>query len=260
MPQSLDNIDPSVQYTLLKGDPGTTKSSQALTYPKPQYWFPFDGKMQSLARAMKAHNIKGSDIHYDPYDTFGPALKKLEQFKLSCDYKTIVIDSITSGSDLALRDIRKNKGTGGSDKGSTRTVGGFEVNILEDYNGEASALSELIWLTRYLFENKGINIVLIAHVIRKDEKSKDGKINIVRQIVTAAKAAAQKIPAYCTEIYQFDAEPSLTGGVPKIIVKTVGTTEDYARTSLPLEPEIELNYDNLYEGYVLPAINLLKGV
>lgn len=259
MPETLEFIDPTAQYTLFKGDPGTTKSSQAITYPKPQYWFPLDGKMQSLARAMKAHNISGKDIHYDNYDSIAPVINKLESFKFNCDYKTIVIDSITSTSNTALRDIRKNKGTSKQDKGNaTRSIGGFEVNILEDFNGEASALSEIISLTKYLFENKGINIILIAHVIRKEQKDASGKTNVVRQIVTAAKAISQTIPAICTEIYQFDLLPGLTGGNPEIMIRTTHTSEDYARTSLPLPNEFKLDYDNLYEKWVLPAINELK--
>ncbi len=253
---NLESISNDIHYTMFKGDPGTTKSSQAITYPKPQYWFPFDGKMQSLARAMKHHNISGADINYDTYDKIAPAIRKLEAFKLNCPYKTIVIDSITSASDIALRDIRTNKGNSG--KGG-RDIGGFEVNILEDFNGEASVLGEIASLTKYLFENKGINIILIAHVIRKEQKDASGKVNVVRQIVTAAKAVAQKIPAYCTEIYQFDVNPALTNnGNPEVIIRTQHTSEDYARTSLPLPGEFRLDYDNLYDKWVAPAIDKLK--
>lgn len=257
----LSSISNDVHYFLFKGDPGTTKSSQALTLPKPQYWFPFDGKMQSLARAIKAHKINGADISYDAYDKIGPAIKKLEHFQLNCPYKTIVLDSITSSSDIALRDVRRNKGNSGKDAG--RDIGGFQVNILEDFNAEASALSELVALTKYLYENKGVNICLIAHVIRREEKSKNDRgqttVNVTRQIVTAAKALAQKIPAYCTEIYHFDINPALTAdGNPEVILRTQHSSEDYARTSLPLPGEFRLDYDNLYEKWVLPAINKLK--
>lgn len=257
---TLENIEHDVLYSLFKGEPNTTKSSQALTWPKPQYWLSWDGKMQALARAMKHHGVKGEDISFDNYENWDSPRKKLESFQLNCPFKTIVVDSITSGSDYILRQVRKSKSgsTRASGAAAGKSIAGIETNELEDFNAEAAALSELVALTKYLFEYKRINIILIGHVIRTEQKSLDGKINITRQLVTAAKKVASKIPAYCTEIYHFDIEPSLTGGQGKINMRTTSSSEDYARTSLPLPGLIELGYDNLYEKYVLPAIKELK--
>lgn len=250
-----------VHYTLLKGEPGTRKSTHALSYPKPQYWFSFDGKMNALKLPMAHWGINPAEINYDDYTDWNSAVRKLEFFMVDFPYKTLVIDSITSCADYMLRQVRKSKsGTttkGGKEAG--KVIGGIPVSEIEDFNAEASGLTELIALTKNIHKFHKIDVVLIAHVIRKEEKSLDGRINVSRQIVTAGKAPAAKIPAYCDETYHFSVRPNVDADAgPEYMILTAHAGEDFARTSLPLAPTILLGDRPLYDTHIVPAMQRLK--
>lgn len=254
----MENVPNNVHYTLLKGEPGTRKSTAALGWPKPLYFFSYDGKMNALRLPMKLWNIDPKSVSFDDYTDWTAARSKLESFAINCPYKTIVIDSITSCADSMLRQTIKAKmgkqRSSGAQAG--KNVGGIAVNELEDYNAEAAGLTELIALTKDIHKYHKIDIILIAHVVRTDYKSPDGKMNISRVLVTAGKKPAAKIPAYCDETYHFGFEPSaIVGEAGDLIVETVNNGEDYARTTLTLPSTIKLKNDNLYEKYILPAIN-----
>lgn len=251
-----------VHYNLFKGEPGTWKSSAAVTYPGPQYWFSFDGKMDNLRIAMKKWNIDPSSIEYDDYTKWNDAKTKLESMTLGAPgdlkYKTIVIDSITSCADYMLRETIKMKtgATRKSGQSAGKSIGGIAVNEMEDFNAEAAGITELIALTKDVHKFHKISVILIAHVVRVETKDPSGRIQVTRSIVTAAKKAAFKIPAYCNEIYHFGLRTSIdpTAGGDHVIL-TQNSGDDYALTSLELDREININGVNLYRDVVEPAIN-----
>lgn len=255
---TMESVSNAVHYTLLKGEPGVRKSTAAITYPKPQYWFSYDQKMNALKLPMKLWSIDPKLIEYDDYYDWDKAVQKLEQLTMICKYKTIVIDSITSCADMMLRQTLKKKigNTRASGAAAGKNVGGIPVNEIEDYNAEAGGLNELIALTKLIKSNNNVDIILIAHVIRTDYKDLNGKINVSRTIVTAGKKPAAKIPAYCDEIYHFGYERSpVEGQQGPLIISTQNTGEDYARTTLNLPDVIKLEDDNLYEKHIKPAID-----
>lgn len=238
-------------YSLYKGEPGTRKSTAALSLPKPQYWFSYDQKMEGLILPMRAWGVNPNDIHFDDYKDWNAAKLKLERFQTNCPYKTIVVDSITTLADAINRQTLKLKGK--DDKG--KTIASIPVNSIEDFNAEDSALKEMVALTKDIHKYHKINVVLIAHVIQKEIKTADGKTHMSRIIVTAGKGIAQKIPAYCTEVYHFNIKSDFdadSGG--QYALKTTHTGDDFARTSLPLPAEITFGSENLYEKWIAPAI------
>lgn len=255
---TMESVPNNVHFTLLKGEPGTLKSTMALSYPKPQYWLSYDGKMNALKLPMKLWNINPKDITYDDYTDWTNGRAKLEQLAINCPFKTIILDSITSCADSMLRQTIKAKMGKQRNSGAQagKNIGGIAVNELEDYNAESAGLTEMIALLKDIHKFHKIDIVLIAHVVRTDYKSPDGKMNISRVLVTAGKKPAAKIPAYCDETYHFGYEPSaVIGEAGDLVVETVNNGEDYARTTLNLPASIKLKKsDNLYEKYILPAI------
>lgn len=258
---SLTDIVHDYHFSLFKGEPGTRKSTAALSYPLPQYWFSFDGKMNALGIPQKLWGIEGKDIQYDDYNDWARATAKLEQLQVNCPYKTIVIDSITSCADYMLRQVRTMKSGTTRKSGATagKVIGGIPVNELEDFNAESSGLTELIALTKDIHKFHKIDVILIAHVIRTEMKSADQSINVSRTIVTAGKKPAAKIPAYCDETYHFGLEQDMDvskGGRYNVITAHVG--EDFARTTLPLPPRIIIGDDPLYTKYIKPAIDKIK--
>lgn len=253
---TLADINYDSLFCLFKGEPGLRKSGCALSFPKPQYWFDWDQKMEALGRPMRAWGVKPTDVSYDSYSNWSDALKQLEKFQVDCKFKTIVIDSITSCADAINRQTLKIKG--GKGEGG-KMVAGIPVNSIEDFNAEDSALKELIARLKDIHKFYGVNVILIAHVIQKDIKTPDGKTHVSRTLVTAGKGIAQKIPAYCGEVYHFNIKTGFdasAGGQYALLTEHTG--DDFARSSLELPGEIVFGTEPLYDKWLKPAIDKMK--
>ena len=247
-------------FCMFKGEPGTRKSTQALSFPTPQYWFSWDRKMMALKIPQRKWGIPDDAIDYDNYDDWNKGVKKLERFRSNCPYKTIVIDSITSCADTILRKVIQSRAgqTRASGDAAGKMIAGIPVSEIEDFNAEATALSELLALTKDIQSYHKINVILIAHVIQADYKSLTGKTHVSRTIVTAAKKIAAKIPAYCDEVYHFNITGGGFGTEGNYGLLTTHTGDDFARTTLPLEREIAFGDKPIYETYLKPAIEKMK--
>lgn len=269
MSKDFTEVKLDAQYIMLKGEPGLLKSTMALSYPGPQYWFSWDQKMNALALPIKLWGIDPKSIQFDDYKDWTGARNKLQQLQSNCPYKTLVFDSITSCADFTLgQTLALKQGTTnarGGDKG--KNIGGIPVSDIEDYNAEAAALQELIALTKDIKSFHKCNIILIAHVIQAEYRNTTNNVtHISRQIVTAGKKVAAKLPAYCDEVYHFNLKKGFDanqGGSYEILTRHTG--DDFARTTLPLEKSIDFGSDltklkPLYSTWILPAINSLKGV
>lgn len=258
MPTMADvNID--ALFTMLKGEPGTRKSTQALSYPKPQYWACTDQKMEALTLPMKSWGIRPTDINFDDFTQWTAMRAKLEQLQVNCPYRTIIVDSVTSTGDNMNRETVKFKvaeGTGG------KKVGHIYVPGIEEYNAEASAFQELIAILKDIHKYHKVNVILIAHVV--GQRNKDNDTNKLthhsRVIITGGDKISGKIASYMTEVYHFNVETdfNVDSGEGKYALYTSHTGNDYARTSLPLERKITFNNDPLYEKWIAPAVKKLK--
>lgn len=239
-------------FTMFKGEPGTRKSTCALSYPLPQYWFSTDQKMEAMQLPAKKWGVDMKRVHFDDYNDWNEPRKKLEQFRTNCPYKTIIIDSITSIGDAMTSQVRKTKG----DSGKGKEIGGISVSGLEEFNAESSAFKEMISLLKDVAKYHKLHVILIAHVIgqRKDEEG-NKHTHHSRIIVTGAAQISAKIASYVTEAYHFNIQSDFAANSEgKYSLLTVHTGNDYARTSLPLPREIVFNNDPLYEKWIAPAI------
>lgn len=267
MPNMLQ-ADPKLLYVLLKGGPGLRKSTTALSFPGSQYWFSWDKKMQSMILPMRYLKLDPTKIDYDDYTDWSSAETKLKQLQSKCDYDNLIFDSITSLGDSALGQVMTFKGAPKKDdeeKKKERLVGGIQVNELEDFNAESSAIMKLISMTKDIQTynkkqyNRYINIILIAHILEVTHKPLTGPMTVSSTIVTAAKKNAAKIPAYCSEVYHFGIKRALVEGQGgKLLCVTHNTGDDFARTSLPLPREIEVTDANFYNTHIAPAIRKLS--
>ncbi len=257
MSPTMETVTSDVLFTLLKGEPGVRKSTAALSYPTSQYWFNIDEKMESLILPMKAWEIEFDNFRGKTSGA-NEILKKLEQLQVNCKYKTIIMDSITSAGDRINRQTMSLKSgstrNDGSEKGAR--IGGIPVNSIEDYKAEASFFMEMIALLKDISSFHHVNVVLIAHVIgaRRDDNQAANSV-FSRIIVTGGQIISAKIPAYCTEIYHFNAEPNIdTSKEGNYVALTRHSGTDYARTSLPLDAKLDVSNKPLYDTYVKPAI------
>ena len=252
-------------FALFKGEPGTRKSSAAASFPTPQYWFSTDQKMNAMMLPMKAYGTDMTQVDYDDYTDWNGPLRKLNELRVKCPYKTIIFDSITSVADAINRQtIQMKSGTttkGGMEKGNR--IGGIPVNTMEDYKAEASAFQELIAACKDIHLFHGVNIVLIAHVI--GERTTDStSTHFARIIVTGGKIISAKIPAYCGEVYHFNVENNIDVSKPgEYGLFTTHTGSDFARTGLNLPSKIVFNDRPLYDTYLAPAMKAMgemKGI
>jgi AAA domain len=263
MPTLTDEFNIEALFSLFKGEPGTRKSTCALSYPQPQFWLSWDKKMRSMLLPMKHFGINPNQIAYEDYSDWSRAEMKLKQLQTDCPYKTIIADSITSCGDSIMGQTKRLKAGSTRKSGATagKLVGGIGVNELEDYNAEASALLDMISMLKDIHQYHKVHVILIAHVIQVEYKSVTGETHFSRSIVTAAKKVAAKIPAYCEEVYHFNIDKGDfavdAGGSYALLTEHTG--DDFARTSLPLPKKIVFGNDNLYSKYILPAMNELKG-
>lgn len=243
----------STLFTMFKGEPGTRKSTQALSYPTPQYWVSTDQKMEALELPAKRWGIPFNQIHADDFTDWDKPRAKLEGMRVNCPYKTIIVDSITSlGDNITgqVKGIKKGKGEG-------KIVGNINVSGLEEYNAEAAAFQELISILKDIHKFHKVNIILIAHVVGQRQHDDKNKItHHSRVIITGGDKISGKIASYMTEVYHFNIETDfdVDSGTGKYGLFTTHTGNDYARTSLPLERKILFNDEPLYEKWIHPAI------
>lgn len=223
---------------LLKGVPGTRKTTQAATFPGPIFWFDIDRKVDKSLILPRLLNVipKDTEIEYEQYRSWYHIEQKLMQLESSCPYRTVVIDSVTSIGD------RINRATLAKEKGGKK-IGGIQVNTIEDYNAETSALMYMVDMMNVI----QAHVVLIGHVIQRDTTI-DGISKQVRQLVTGGKVVGAKIPAYIPEIYHFEFDHEFdTTLPPKYTMFTQVHGEDFARTGLPLPYKMDITNRNLYE-------------
>ncbi len=249
-------------YCMFKGEPGTRKSTQALSFPTPQYWFSWDRKMNGIYLPMRKWGIDPKTVSYEDYEDWNKPKQKLEQLQLNCPYKTLVFDSITSMADMTLRQTTRLKYgvTRQSGAAAGKLIAGIAVNEIEDYNAEAAALQELIALTKDINAFHKVNVILIAHVVKAEYRDTTKKTtHISRQIVTAGKNVAAKIPAYCGEVYHFNIKQGFAegqGGDYSLLTEHTG--DDFARTALGMPKEIVFGDKPLYDTWIKPAITKLQ--
>lgn len=256
----LSTCDLESLFTMLIGTPGTRKSTNALSWPLPQFWLSWDQKMNALALPAQHWGLDTTQIHYEDFTDFNQAKRTLEGLLLHCPYRTIIADSLTTAANATLRQSLQLK-TGSTRSGAAqgRRVAGIAVNEMEDYLAESSALLELVALLKDLQKSHHVHVVLIAHLIAAEYKSPNQQTNVVRTIVTAGKRVAPMIPAYCEEVYHHFIKKGLDadrGGDYAIL--TSSTSDDFARTLLPLPSEILVNDRPLYPTTIAPAITHLK--
>ena len=260
MPTMYDTFDEENFITLLKGEPGTRKSTSALSWPTPQYWFSWDRKMSSLRIPMANWGINIGDVIHDDYRDWSTAEKKLRALNQNCNFKTVIVDSLTSCASSIMQQTKRMKSgqTRKSGAQSGKMIAGISVNELEDYNAEASALQDLLAMLKDLQTEKKVHVILIAHVI-KAEYMQAGQTHISRTIWTAAKRVPAMIDSQMNEAYHFNIESDFdVDAEGSYAILTQHTGRDYARTGLPLPKKIIFGDEPLFSTYIKPAMDELK--
>lgn len=254
---TLETVNLDALFTMLKGEPGTRKSTAALSYPTPQFWVSTDQKMESLVLPAKRWGIDTKQVDYEDFSNWDKPCAKLDSLKVNCKYKTIIVDSITSMGDAMTSQVKKAKRLSGD---GGKTIGGIPVSGLEEFNAESSAFQEMIAQLKDIHKYHKVNVILIAHILGARKDNDANKLtHHSRIIVTGAEKISAKIASYMTEVYHFNIKPRFEAEQEgEYGLFTVHTGNDYARTSLPLSREIMFNNQPLYDTFIKPGIDKLK--
>ena len=253
---TLETVRVDSLFSMFKGEPGTRKSTAALSYPTPQYWISTDQKMEAMVLPAKRWGVSTKDINYEDYTDWDKPRAKLEQMQVNCPYKTIIVDSITSIGDAMTRQVRISKARDNTGK----KIGNIPVSGFEEFNAESAAFQEMIALLKDINKFHNVHVILIAHILGARKDNDANKLtHHSRIIVTGAEKISAKIAAYMTEVYHFNIKPAFEADKEgEYGLMTVHTGNDYARTSLPLPQEIMFNSEPLYDKFILPAISKLQ--
>lgn len=244
-------------YAVFKGDPGAGKSIAASSWAKAGKvrLLDFDGKFGAIhnfyTNIVKQPQVLDNIEYFQPA-TFNEGMELLQMFledrAFNKEGNTIILDTLTTMVDRLLTDIGAIKGKDQSRTGKLKLVGGIQVSDIEDFNAETSALTRLVVGTK---AECRCNFIMLAHVVQIHSNALDGTVKTSRQLLTAGKKIAAKLPAYFDEIYHFDSQSDFGGSGQKFYCHTSHSGEDFARTSLPVPVKIDFTGDKLlYEQWI----------
>lgn len=226
---------------LYVGPPGSSKTISAasfvLAHPeKPIYIYDLDGRVRSLLRFFPKHLNRIETDYYGPQG-FEKAIKHFERLQDKCPYSAVVFDGLTSLGDQLINYMLSIRGSErGAEKGKERGV--ISMPGIEDYGGEARGMTMMLDIARIL----PCHFILTAHwLITTYEDAMTKKQTVIRQLCTAGKKIATKVPIYFDEMYYFDVETAMAvGSIPKYTVRTSGGTGFSAKTALPLPLNMDI--------------------
>lgn len=174
---------------------------------RPIYVFDLDSRMSSVAQYYKSLDGHCKDINYETF-TMGERFDKMDKTFDSllnhCPYKTVSVASLTAYIHIVLVHLLNFK-PGGANK----NIANIKVNEIEDYNAEDAAL--IFELIAFLIQlkNKGINVILEAHLTNIEHRDLKGNVTHKIDTLTKGKKAPAAIPGYFDECWVFSKETQL---------------------------------------------------
>ena len=239
-----DAIVRPVWSILSKGRTGTGKTIASCGKAfRPTYVFNLEGRFESVLTYYNKLDDSVLDLEYNDFNMnsgFYPLDQKMDALIARPEYKTVVVSGLTPYIHIVLKHLMGSTNPG---KGM-RKKGGIQVNILEDYNFEDSAI--IFELLAFLQELKGmgINVILEAHIsayeiktINEDTGGKDQQTYF--EILTKGKKAPAQIPGYFNEVWLFekifDTEWEKGERKARYRINTVGSPTDECKTSFGIQ-------------------------
>jgi hypothetical protein len=230
---------------LFVGKPKTSKTVQAAGWVYDPTVDPdhrilhldLDGRCAPIAQFYPSKLDLIERRYYSPKpQDFEKLLRDFEELQDKCPYRTTIFDGLTMLGDdlisymLSLRGSVQGEGEKAL-KGKRRGV--LELAGVEDFGGEARGMSQILNIAAVI----PCNFIMTAHfIVSESTNILTGKTTVTKQLVTAGKKVAARVPINFDEIYFFEKQTSMTPGeAPDFIVHTQGDEESFAGTCLPLD-------------------------
>lgn len=226
-------------FVLAKGKPKSGKTIFSASFPDP-YFLDADGRIAPVKKM-----FPDKDIPYDTYFEFNKLYARIEELDKYCPYGTVVLDGLTMTVKSMLSyliDLRGRGGKSSTDKVQAQRFGVIKLPDIEDWNGEAQGISQMMDILRTL----PCHVIVTAHI--QYHTTTDIKTNITKttsHVVTGAKKTASIFAGYFDEVYHFETEGGL--GEMKYIFNTVGGGDSFAGTALPLERSIDFTDKSAFD-------------
>lgn len=238
-------------FGLFKGTSGAGKSVGALSFPDP-YLLDLDKKMPGIAHK----HFPGKEIHWDTFPDMFKLAECLEALQGNCPYETVILDSITSLTQLILSSISTIKGEEVPKllaKVKKTASGGKMIEMIgfDHYNAETVMVKFVLDVLKNIWTQPGNpkHVIVIGHVLTKESVSPTGIITRTNSIVTAGKAVAAYIPAQFDEAWHFAInapEFGSTGGLGHVVL-TEAIGDEFAKTAFNLPARIDFTRGSLYD-------------
>ena len=244
----LNNLRPNERmFILMKGDPkvGKDVAAHSFALAGPLYTFDLDARMESVAhyftKVVPRPDIM-NNIEYDRFTDFFSIHRKLEELKIACPYKTIVMSSLTSLARKSMNTMLSTRAPAAKgSKGESKNRGGIIMHELEDFGGEANAIMMCMDSLLVISLKFNVNVILTAHIIEPQA----GAFRPMRTLLTGGKKIAAEIPVSFNESYHLYVVTSggMEIGVDDIdrryiaVTRSIGT--DWAATALDLPDKID---------------------
>jgi len=244
----LVNLQPQDRlFVLMKGEPKTGKDIAAHSFALvgPTYTFDLDARMESVAhyftRVVPRPDIM-ANIEYDRFQDFFTIHKRLEELKLACPYKTVIMSSLTSLARKSMNTMLQTRApTAKGTKGESKNRGGIILHELEDFGGEANAIMMCLDSLLVISLKHNVNVILTAHIIEPQA----GAFRPMRTLLTGGKKIAAEIPVSFNEAYHFFVVTS--GGMEigandterRYVALTASLGTDWASTALDLPEKVD---------------------
>jgi AAA domain len=245
MPKTSDIVLGGRFMGLFVGANGTGKTIAAASWPGNTLFLDFDGRMAPV----RFFYPKRTDIEYWTVGLDGTQrpdvigftdfCKKVEDLQDRCPYDTVVLDSYTAYSAVAVLHQM-----GVHDKDVKRTKGGLPIPDWDEYKGETGVMLQILEVAKIL----PCNFIMTAHPVSKAQAQKQGGstndvlASMIKQstLATYGWKTVSFLPNYFNEIYYFYNETATQPGQPlRRSVQTVAVGEVLAKTALPLPPTME---------------------
>jgi hypothetical protein len=165
-------LPPSDKAIIIIGDPGTRKTTLALHFPQP-YFLDCDGNLSAPVEQTNIHSFlydsaarddTGAIIH--PILRYQHCISCLNQAAASPDVRTIIIDSLTSFTDILLSEVRRQEFGASAATDLARDAADNKAMRIQDWGKFAFLIKNLITKLRTC----GKIIVVTAHnSFEKDE-------------------------------------------------------------------------------------------
>jgi hypothetical protein len=203
-------------YTLFKGLPGTGKSIAAHSYHElgPTYTLDLDEKMDAVAGAFPSVNFE-----FEQFNDVFAVLNRLEMFKKSCPFKTIILDGWHSLARLALTSVLNVRAPGRA----KIMKGNIEAFQIDDYGAESRAIEQVLGDLKYIYKMHNVNIITIAHIIYVERTNIiTNATSVYEGLFIPGGKIAFAVPVGFNELYKFTVENNIDGSSNNFMCYTIG--------------------------------------